>query len=226
MELLQVETDMLNMDFSKKLVIETDLMPWQSSPAQGVERKPLAREDKESGHATSVVRYLPGSSFKRHEHPYGEEILVLEGIFSDETGDYPAGTYFRNPPGSAHAPFSKEGCVLFVKLCQFQKGDQKQFQIDTSSQTWLPGQGGLEVMPLHEHIHEHTALVKWPSKERFQPHTHFGGEEVFVISGEFQDEHGKYPAGTWLRSPHLSSHHPYVEEETIIWVKTGHLFLE
>ena len=87
----------------------------------------------------------------------------------------------------------------------------------------MSGQGGLEVMPLHEHIHEHTALVKWPKGEIFKPHSHFGGEEVFVVSGTFSDEHGQYPEGTWLRSPHLSKHHPYVEEETIIWVKTGHL---
>ena len=214
---------MLNLDFSKQITINTNDMQWLPSPAQGVLRKPLAREDKESGHATSVVRYEPGSSFKRHEHPYGEEILVLDGIFSDETGDYPAGTYFRNPPGSGHAPFSKNGCPLFVKLCQFQESDTAQIKIDTSNTQWLPGQGGLQVMPLHSHKYENTALVKWPANEVFQPHKHYGGEEIFVISGTFCDEHGKYPAGTWLRSPHMSQHHPFVEEETIIWVKTGHL---
>ena len=51
----------------------------------------------------------------------------------------------------------------------------------------------------------------------------FPGEEIFVLSGEFCDEHGRYPAGTWIRSPHLSQHHPFVDKETIIWVKTGHL---
>jgi anti-sigma factor ChrR (cupin superfamily) len=217
---------MLNMDFSQRVVIETAGLAWQSSPAVGVERKPLAREDKESGHATSVVRYLPGSSFARHEHPFGEEILVLEGVFSDETGDYPAGTYFRNPVGSSHAPFSKEGCVLLVKLCQFQPDDLQQVCIDTKKATWLPGQGGLQVMPLHEHVDEHTALVKWPANEIFQPHAHFGGEEVFVLSGVFRDEHGTYPRGTWLRNPHMSRHHPFVQEETIIWVKTGHLLID
>ncbi|MEM7357740.1 MAG: cupin domain-containing protein [Pseudomonadota bacterium] len=214
---------MLNMDFSQRVVIDTAMQDWLPSPAPGVERKPLAREDKESGHATSVVRYAPGSSFARHEHPYGEEILVLEGVFSDETGDYPAGSYFRNPPGSSHAPFSKEGCVLFVKLCQFQSGDLQQVYVDTDSTPWLAGQGGLQVMPLHEYIHEHTALVNWPANEVFKPHKHFGGEEIFVLTGEFCDEHGRYPAGTWIRSPHLSGHHPYVETDTVIWVKTGHL---
>ena len=214
---------MLNMDFAQRVVLETASMPWQDSPAAGVQRKPLARENKESGHATSVVRYAAGAAFERHEHPFGEEILVLEGVFSDETGDYPAGTYMRNPAGTGHAPFSEQGCVLFVKLCQFQSNDLQPVRIDTNATDWLEGQGGLKVMPLHEHVHEHTALVKWPANEVFKPHNHFGGEEVFVLSGTFCDENGSYPAGSWIRSPHMSSHHPFVEEETVIWVKTGHL---
>jgi len=217
---------MLNMDFSQRVVIETHSMAWLPSPAKGVERKPLARADAESGHATSIVRYEKGARFNSHPHPYGEEILVLEGVFSDEHGDYPAGTYIRNPHGSTHAPFSDNGCTLFVKLHQFSLDDQKTVRIDTTSTTWLPGQGNLEVMPLHSFEHEHTALVKWPAGERFLPHKHFGGEEILVLSGTFCDEYGQYPTGSWLRSPHMSEHFPFVEEETIIWVKTGHLPIE
>src|SRR5690554_8141222 len=98
---------MLNMDFSKRVVIRTQEQDWGPSPAAGVERKPLAREEAERGHATSVLRYAPGASFSRHEHPLGEEILVLDGVFSDETGHYPAGTYVLNPPDSGHPPFSR-----------------------------------------------------------------------------------------------------------------------
>jgi anti-sigma factor ChrR (cupin superfamily) len=217
---------MLNMDFSRQVLVQTHEQAWQQSPAPGVERKPLAREDAERGHATSIVRYQPGSSFKRHEHPLGEEIFVLEGTFSDETGHYPAGTYLRNPPGSGHAPFSKEGCVLLVKLHQFNPRDTATVRIDTGTTEWLPGHGGLQVMPLHDFENEHVALVKWPANEVFQPHRHFGGEEILVISGEFCDEHGRYPAGTWIRSPHMSHHHPFVDQETVIWVKTGHLPLD
>ncbi|WBU39578.1 MULTISPECIES: cupin domain-containing protein [Marinobacter] len=217
---------MLNMDFSQRVVIHTAEQPWVASPAAGVERKPLAREEAERGHATSVVRYLPGSAFARHEHPRGEEILVLEGVFSDETGHYPAGTYLRNPPGSGHAPYSEQGCTLLVKLHQFDQWDTATVRVDTNNAEWLPGIGGLQVMPLHEFEHEHVALVKWPANEVFQPHRHFGGEEIFVLSGEFCDEHGRYPEGTWLRSPHLSQHHPFVDQETVIWVKTGHLPLD
>ncbi|ALO42633.1 cupin domain-containing protein [Pseudoalteromonas phenolica] len=214
---------MLNMNFLERLVIETADMPWQPSPSQGVWRKPLEREDKESGHTTSIVKYDAGSAFKPHPHPMGEEIFVLEGVFSDEFGDYPAGTYIRNPPNSVHAPFSKGGCVIFVKLNQFDEQDTETIRVNTLENQWQQGQGNLQVMPLHSHVHEHTALVKWPAGEQFVPHKHFGGEEILVLRGEFIDEQGRYPKGTWLRSPHMSEHHPFVDQETIILVKVGHL---
>jgi anti-sigma factor ChrR (cupin superfamily) len=214
---------MLNMDFSQRIVIDTSSQDWVSSPMPGVWRKPLAREEAEGGHATSIVRYEAGASFRAHNHPGGEEILVLEGTFSDETGDYPAGTYFRNPIGFRHAPFSKEGCVLLVKLHQFQPDDDNHVVVDTRATPFQPGQGNLEVLPLHQHNSEQVALVRWPAGEQFQPHSHFGGEDIYVISGEFKDEFGSYRAGTWIRSPHLSKHNPFVEEDTLIWVKVGHL---
>jgi anti-sigma factor ChrR (cupin superfamily) len=218
---------MLNMNFNDYLAINTSDMPWQNSPMNGVLRKPLERAAAESGHVTSIVKYDKGAKFSQHVHPLGEEILVLEGVFSDEHGDYPKGTYIRNPPGSKHSPFSLEGCTLLVKLNQFSPNDLTQVTINTQETSWLPGMGGLQVMPLHDFSSpegsENAALVKWPAGEVFQPHRHFGGEEIFVISGEFKDEHGAYPANTWLRSPHMSQHHPFVTEETVILVKTGHL---
>lgn len=214
---------MLNMDFKQRVVIDTHSQQWQPSPMLGVWRKPLAREEAERGHATSIVRYEPGARFRAHDHPLGEEILVLEGIFSDETGDYPAGTYFRNPEGFRHAPFSEQGCVLLVKLHQFQAGDDKHVVVDTHSASFSPGNGKLEVLSLHQHQAEQVALVRWPAGERFQPHRHFGGEEIYVISGEFKDEYGTYPAGSWIRSPHMSEHFPFVDVETLIWVKVGHI---
>lgn len=213
----------LNMDFSQRLVIHTDQAVWQPSPAKGVERKPLAREDAERGHATSVVRYAAGASFPSHPHPKGEEILVLDGVFSDHTGDYGTGSYLRNPPGFEHAPFSTEGCTLLVKLHQFLDGDRDTVRLSADPADWRAGHGNLRVLPLHSFDVEHTALVHWPAGEHFQSHRHFGGEEIFVIRGCFQDEWGQYPAGTWIRSPHMSQHDPFVEEDTLIWVKTGHL---
>ena len=214
---------MLNMDFDQPITINTHQQNWIASPKQGVWRKPLAREEAEQGHATSIVKFEPSSSFNQHNHPKGEEIFVLEGIFSDHTGDYGPGSYIRNPKGFIHAPFSKEGCTLFVKLHQFQADDNQHINIDTNTTEWLQGQGNLKVMPLHNHKGESTALVYWPKGEKFKPHIHHGGEEILVLSGTFIDEHGRYNAGSWIRNPHLSKHNPYVEEETVILVKTGHL---
>lgn len=212
-----------NMNFNKKVFVNTGIETWIESPANNVLRIPLERESAESGHTTSLVRYLPETKFKEHLHPLGEEIYVLEGIFSDEEGDYPAGTYIRNPSGSRHAPFSRDGCLIFVKLNQFDPNDTEKVRIVTREQGWRQGHGNLLVYPLHSFGTQNTALVKWPAKEVFLPHTHFGGEEIFVIEGTFMDEHGIYPKYSWLRSPHMSQHHPRVEEETIILVKTGHL---
>jgi anti-sigma factor ChrR (cupin superfamily) len=214
---------MLNMHFEKRVVIDTQQQAWIESPYEGVWRKQLAREQSEIGHATSIVRYDPGSSFGSHEHPSGEEILVLEGVFSDENGDYPAGSYLRHPEGYRHAPYSEDGCVILVKLHQFKDGDSQYVNVDTTRAPWFTGHGNLEVMPLHEFDGESTALVHWPAGEHFLPHHHAGGEEIYVISGEFIDEYGRYPAGSWIRSPHMSKHDPYVDEDTLILVKVGHL---
>ena len=214
---------MLNMEFNQRVVINTQQQDWLASPHKGVWRKPLAREEAERGHATSIVRYEAGASFATHGHPLGEEIFVLEGTFSDERGDFPAGSYLRNSKGYTHTPFSKDGCVLFVKLHQFQDDDNDHINIDTNNADWHAGNGNLKVMPLHNFKDESTALVHWPVDEHFRPHVHNGGEEIFVIRGEFIDEHGRYPEGSWIRSPHMSKHNPYVEEDTLILVKVGHL---
>jgi len=218
-----METILLNMDLGKPVCVRPEQQQWITSPADGVSRIPLERVAEESGHTSSFVRFAPGSSFPPHTHPQGEEIYVMEGVFSDEFGDYPAGTYIRNPPGSRHSPFTRDGCTLFVKLDQFQHDDLKAVVVRPEDQHWGPGLGNLKVLSLHSHNTESTALVWWPENEIFQLHTHWGGEEIVVLSGRFIDEHGEYPAGSWIRSPHMSKHFPRVEEETLILVKVGHL---
>jgi anti-sigma factor ChrR (cupin superfamily) len=217
------DSQQLNMDFSTAVVVTPQDQQWVNSPAEGVSRVHLERLAAESGHTTSLVTFEAGARFPRHRHPLGEELFVISGTFSDELGDYPMGSYVRNPPGSEHAPFTRDGCKLFVKLDQFLPGDTARVVVRPEDHHWQNGIGNLVVLSLHEFQTRHTALVYWPAHERFQPHRHWGGEEIYVISGEFIDEHGRYPAGSWLRSPHLSTHCPYVEEETLILVKTGHL---
>ncbi len=214
----------LHADLSQRAVLDTSALDWMPSPMEGVERRMLDRRGEEVARATSIVRYRAGSRFGRHSHGGGEEILVLQGTFSDEQGDYPAGTYLRNPIGSRHAPFSELGCTILVKLQQMHPADQQQLVIDTTSAAWMPGLvSGLEVLPLHAFGSEHVALVRWAPGTVFQPHRHLGGEEIFVLNGVFQDEHGTYPAGSWLRNPPGSVHRPWSEEGCTIWVKTGHL---
>lgn len=215
----------INSDFKLKAVINTHDVDWVQSPVQGVERKFLDRIGDEVARATSIVKYSPNSVFTEHTHGGGEEILVLEGTFSDEHGDYPAGTYLRNPPQSSHSPFSKDGCTLFVKLRQFHSADDATVQIDTTRASWYQGLvPGLSVMPLHDFDAVGTALVNWAPNTIFNPHVHPGGEEIFVLNGVFHDEHGSYPEGTWIRSPRYSKHAPFTKDEgALIYVKTGHM---
>lgn len=222
----------INADFAQRVVIDTHAVPWVDSPSAGVQRKMLDRDGGEVARATSIVRYAPGSSFPVHRHDLGEEILVLEGDFRDESGVHGPGTFIRNPPGSSHAPGSRDGCTLFVKLRHVDPEDLAQVTIKTLGSdpgvtgvaAWRAGLvPGLSVLPLHEFRTQHTALVRWAPGTRFQPHRHWGGEEIYVIEGTFEDELGRYPAGTWIRSPHLSEHRPSSPEGCTILVKTGHL---
>ena len=214
----------LHADLSQRAVLDTNALNWSQTPMAGVERRLLDRNGGEVARATSIVRYAPGSHFERHLHGGGEEILVLEGTFSDEQGDYPAGTYLRNPAGSSHAPFSVAGCTILVKLHQMHPADQQQLVINTHKEAWLPGLvRGLDVLPLHAFGSEQLALVRWAPGTVFQPHSHPGGEEILVLVGVFKDEYGTYPAGSWLRNPPGSVHRPWSETGCTIWVKTGHL---
>ncbi len=214
----------INADFEKRVVVLPEDYNWSESPAGGVERMMLDRIGDEVARATTIVRFAPGSKFDAHTHGGGEEFLVLSGVFSDETGDFPAGSYVRNPIGTSHAPHTDEGCTILVKLHQFAPDDTAQFSIDTRRTEFRPGTApGLSVLPLHSGATENVALVRWAPGTRFTPHQHWGGEEVFVLEGTFQDEHGSYPAGSWIRSPHMSRHAPWSDEGCLIYVKTGHL---
>ena len=220
------ETTKLRADFASRVVVTPEDYAWEASPTPGVDRIKLDRIGNEIARATSIVKYAANQSFPAHRHDGGEEILVLDGTFIDEDGVYPAGTYLRNPAGTTHRPAAgPDGALLFVKLHQFQDHDHETIRVQTRSGQWRPGLvGGLTVLPLHQHGTEHVALVQWAPDTHFSRHTHVGGEEIFVIEGTFHDEHGSYPKGSWIRSPHLSTHTPFTESDgALIYVKTGHL---
>lgn len=215
----------INTELSARAVRETEAMAWVDSPMAGVTRRMLEREGEDGAQrATSVVRYAPGSRFRAHTHRAGEEFLVLEGTFSDENGDYGEGFYVRNPPGSSHAPFSTDGTTIFVKLQQFAPGDTKQVVLDTKAATWRAGSAdGVEFLTLHEHGQEQVRLFRLAPGVSIDLHGHPGGEEILVLDGAIEDEHGAYPKGCWLRNPPGSSHAPHSSGGALLWVKSGHL---
>lgn len=224
MNMVNTQHITLNADFSQRCVIHSPSLEWSASPASGVSRRMLERDGGEVARATSIVRYAPGSAFDAHIHGGGEEILVLEGTLHDEHGVYGPGTYIKNPVGSTHAPFTMDGCTLFVKLRHLDARDDGRVVIDSRHTPWHQGMvEGLKVLPLGSFETQNTALVRWAPQTFFNPHRHWGGEEIFVVEGVFSDEHGDYPAGSWLRSPHMSQHQPFSREGCLILVKTGHL---
>lgn len=214
----------LNADFDRRVVIQTADQPWQDSPQAGVQRIPLERIGEEVARATSLVRFAPGSLFPAHVHGGGEEVFVLAGVFSDETGDYPAGSYLRNPPGSGHNPGSAAGCTLLVKLWQFAPDDHGDLRLDTTRMPWQPGAvEGLTLLPLHQHGGVHTLLLRLQPGSRCAVQDFPGGEELLVLEGKLRDEAGDYPVGTWLRNPRGSAWQRYSEEGALLFVKTGHI---
>ena len=214
----------LHADLSKRAVVDTSALDWVPSPAAGVERRMLDRDGDEVARATSIVRYAAGSDFPTHEHGGGEEFMVLEGVFSDEHGDFPAGTYVRNPVGSAHAPSTKDGCTIFVKLRQMDPDDQEFVRVDTNEGDWIAGEiEGLFRMPLHAYGDERVCLTKMDPGCTVPSYEHAGGQEILVLEGTLEDENGVYPKGTWLRLPAGSRHAPKSAEGCLLWVKQGHL---
>ena len=205
-------------------MVNSHELEWRQSPMAGVERRMLERDGDEVARATSIVRYAPDSSFSEHTHAGGEELLVLEGTYSDETGDHPAGTYVRNPAGSSHKPSSTGGCTIFVKLWQMSPQDQKPVRINIHDRSgWSPGETGEEVLKLHVCAHEYVRILRWHAGCELSERSFPDGAEYFVLEGEFTDAEGIYPKGTWLRIPPGGFHAPITRAGCMVYVKTGHL---
>jgi anti-sigma factor ChrR (cupin superfamily) len=215
----------INGDLEARAVMDTRSMKWSASPSGSVWRKRVHLVGApESGQVTSIVRYQPDASFPAHDHPEGEEILVLDGVFSDEHGDWPAGTYLLNPEGFRHAPFSRQGCLLFVKLRQFPGLDREHHVIDTGERAWLPtNRDGVSRKPLYSQpgYSDKTYLERWAAGTRGDTTRYEHGVEFFVIGGEFEDGEGTYPAGTWLRIPSGIEHTPQAPKGCELYVKEG-----
>jgi hypothetical protein len=196
-----------------------------SSPAGGVDRRMLDRIGAEVARATSIVRYAPGSHFSAHTHDGGEEFLVLEGVFQDEHGDFPTGTYVRNPPTSRHTPGSAPGCVILVKLWQFDPADRHQVRIDTRAAAFapVPGEPGVAVLPLHADAREAVRIETWAPGARVERAAP-GGLELFALEGGFTEGGEAFAPWSWLRLPVGATLRAQAGARGArLWVKSGHL---
>jgi hypothetical protein len=215
----------LNADFARRVVVHAAQLAWTPSPIAGVDRRMLDRIGDEVAPPTSIVRYAPGSHFPAHTHGGGEECVVLDGVFQDEHGDYPSGSYIRNPPTSRHTPGSAPGCVLFVKLWQFDLDDRTQVRLATGSIPWtsVSGRPGVQLLPLFRDSREDVRLERWaPDTEVALPLP--GGAEVLLLDGSFQEGGERFEPQSWLRLPCGGTLQATTGSEGCrIWVKTGHL---
>lgn len=191
---------LINADFTRPALVTPREYHWVRSPQSGVERVMLDRVGAEKARATSIVRYAADSRFPRHRHPGGEEILVLSGIFSDESGNYPAGWYLRNPPGSSHRPFSSEGAIIFVKLGHMMPGDHQRVRIDSGDPAFWYSRKGREMCPLFEDDAEQVCLQRLTPGETVSADAE-DRAELLILSGEVVVHGQLYPRGTWMRLP-------------------------
>jgi anti-sigma factor ChrR (cupin superfamily) len=215
----------LNADFSQRVVVHAGQLPWTPSPIAGVDRRMLDRIGDEVARATSIVRYAPDSHFSAHTHGGGEEFLVLDGVFQDEHGEFPAGSYVRNPPTSHHTPGSAAGCVLFVKLWQFDPEDRTEVRLDSRRMDFrpAPGRPGAALMPLFADGREEVRLERWAAGAEIALAAP-GGIEVLVLDGGFDDGSDRFEPQSWLRLPPAAMLRAKAGPTGCeAWVKTGHL---
>jgi anti-sigma factor ChrR (cupin superfamily) len=215
----------LNADFSQRAVVHAAQLPWVPSPMAGVERRMLDRIGEEVARATSIVRYAPQSHFSAHTHGGGEEFLVLDGVFQDEHGEFPAGSYIRNPPTSHHTPGSVPGCVLFVKLWQFDPADRTPIRLYANAMPYQPaaGRAGVEIKPLFRDSREEVRLERWAAGAAIALDLP-GGGEFLVLDGGFDEDSDHFAPQSWLRLPPKSVLQATAGAEgCTAWIKTGHL---
>ncbi len=218
---------LLNNDLSKRARVHAARLDWVASPTAGVERRMLFRIGDEKARASSIVRYAKGSRFPRHTHPGGEEFLVLEGTFEDESGEYPAGAYVRNPPGTAHAPGSTDGCIIFVKLWQFRRDDlQPVARRPGEGRHQEPDWGQVSSIILFEDAYEQVRIDEWAARASINiPNAR--GLELLVLSGGITEGGEELSRWSWLRLPPGEALHARAGESGVrAWIKSAPLLHE
>lgn len=215
----------INADFTKRVVLHADEIDWLASPMAGVERRPLDRIGDEVARATTIVRFAPGSAFSAHTHGGGEEYIVLDGVFQDEAGDFPKGSYVRNPPTSRHTPASAPGCTIFVKLWQFDPADREEVHVDLTKAKPVPdpARPGTATVPLYEGYGETVRLEHWSADAAFRQDVP-GGAELLVLEGSATEHGDALRKQSWVRIPPGGQIDAQAGPDGAkVWIKTGHL---
>ena len=215
----------IHRNFGERILVRSDELDWAPSPMPGVERRMLDRVGGEVARATSIVRYAPGSHFSAHVHDGGEEFIVLSGVFQDEHGDYPVGSYLRNPPTSRHTPGSAPGCEIFVKLHQFDPKDRSSVRIRPEEVVFSsePDRAGVRRAPLHSDPRETVSILDADAGAQWRLPT-LGGAELLVLEGQVEADGDEMARGAWLRVPGDEPVSLRAGARGVrCWVKQGHL---
>lgn len=215
----------INSEFDRRVVVHSTAQQWLESPMAGVFRRPLDRVGAELARATSIVKYMPNSQFSPHIHTGGEEFLILDGVFQDEHGDYPAGSYVRNPPESRHTPGSALGCVMFVKLWQFRPDDRQHVNLDSNSMQTVAHEHieNVSLVPLYNDEYEDVSIEYWEANSKIVVDV-ADGLEILVLEGSFIEGEDALNELSWLRLPRCSSLNVRVGANGAkVWVKRNHL---
>ena len=206
-------------DHSLRIVVDaTDLYAGQPGE-RPLEQRATPAESRIS------LRSLKAGESLTHDGSKLLEVLVVRGLLSLNGEDLGPTSYARLAPGVSATFTSAEASMIYLNERTPTEPEKDSYALRGEELDWRQGMvPGLKVTSLHQGLTKHTALVRWAPETRFNPHTHVGGEEILVLDGVFRDEHGSYPAGTWIRSPHLSNHRPFTGPEgATILVKVGHL---
>lgn len=221
----------LHADKSKSVLVNTDSLEWVSTGASGVHRKLIERLGGEVARATSIVSFEPNKTFPAHTHGGGEEFLVLEGAWNDEWAVQPKYTYVRNYIGSRHSPsIGAAGCTILVKLRQMshehREADHTQWDVSPDSPTWVKGVSDHRwTMTVYNSPFETVHFERWMPGTTAIVEVPTGGEEVFVIEGDFSDELGDHKTWSWARNAKAGEKRSRVAgpKGCFLYIKSRHL---
>jgi len=215
----------VNDDFSQRTVVHGRQSTWEDTRLYGVRRCQLDRVVDNLERITSLVEFAENSALSTHEHPGGEEILVLSGVFEDSYGSWPEGSYIRYPPGTVHAPHSDRGCVVLVKHCQFSLSDKTIVHANINKLEYIEPRDrpGVSVASMYKDSRESVRVERWAPNAAIN-FTAEGGAEIIVLKGSAVENSDSLQPQSWLRVPIGGQVSAIAGPEgTLAWIKTNHL---